>query len=562
MSDGSKRPRLAQPSDANISDAVLRRIAELLLSKASVEKLASIEELADDALAWAAAHGVVMYKVPAVKAQAATVPCTLLPTPFAADLYAQAMDMSPTFHALMDRVTLDIPWIQNTLAVTGRMDVICGRLLEICSRIYGAAGKVPSEDIRLHIMRNDFMLDTQSQGKGFPMKQIELNMIAASFSTHSEDLTEIHRYILTKYLRRLDPALELGTVGPVLAQALPASPNAAGIAAAMAEAHRAYEGRWQATGRPRVVLFVAEASENNEMDHRKLEAALWGHGVVSLRRSLSQLAAHGEALLMRLEAGTPGGTGNALSDGGHARPGRLEPKALVVDGHEVSVAYFRSGYWPAHFTSEACWKARELIEASEAVKCPSAPAQLAGMKKVQQMLCEPEHLRRFLAPEEAERVRRSFAGMSDPSATSEEARRCVEAAKARPDAWVLKPQVEGSGELIFDADIPRVLNSRSAEELAEFILMERVRPPVTPSAVYLTEEGKRAKVVVRESVTEFGIFGAFVANGPEVLQNKAFGHLLRSKAQQTNQGGVFVGNAVVDAPLLVPPEIFWPAACQ
>mmetsp|Transcript_92011 Transcript_92011/g.256336 ORF Transcript_92011/g.256336 Transcript_92011/m.256336 type:complete len:563 (+) Transcript_92011:63-1751(+) len=562
MSDGSKRPRLAQPSDANISDAVLRRIAELLLSKASVEKLASIEELADDALAWAAAHGVVMYKVPAVKAQAATVPCTLLPTPFAADLYAQAMDMSPTFHALMDRVTLDIPWIQNTLAVTGRMDVICGRLLEICSRIYGAAGKVPSEDIRLHIMRNDFMLDTQSQGTGFPMKQIELNMIAASFSTHCEDLTEIHRYILSKYLRRLDPALELCKLGPVLAQALPASPNAAGIAAAMAEAHRAYEGRWQATGRPRVVLFVAEASENNEMDHRKLEAALWGHGVVSLRRSLSQLAVHGEALLVRLGAGTPSRPGNPFSDGGRMGARQLEPKALVIDGHEVSVAYFRSGYWPAHFPSEACWKARELIEVSEAVKCPSVLAQLAGMKKVQQLLCEPENLGRFLAPAEAERLRRSFAGMSDPSATSEEARRCVEAAKARPDAWVLKPQVEGSGELIFDADIPRVLNSRSAEELAEFILMERVRPPVTPSAVYLTEEGKRAKVVVRESVTEFGIFGAFVANGPEVLQNKAFGHLLRSKAQQTNQGGVFVGNAVVDAPLLVPPEIFWPAACQ
>ena len=43
------------------------------------------------------------------------------------------------------------------------------------------------------------------------------------------------------------------------------------------------------------------------------------------------------------------------------------------------MVYFRSGYWPQHFA--AAWHTRQLLERSEAVKCPSAPAQLAGMKK-------------------------------------------------------------------------------------------------------------------------------------------------------------------------------------
>lgn len=559
MAEGAKRPRLDPCLAPAASDAVLRRVAELLLSEARVKQLADLEELVDDALALAAAHGVVMYKHPEAKAQAATVPFTFLPAPFAADLYGQAMDVAPAFHSLMDKISTSIPWIEKALEATGRMDAISGQLLGICSRVYGGDGKDPSEDIRLHIMRNDFMLDAKKDGAGFPMKQIELNMIAASFATHAEDVTEIHRYILSKYLHRLDGSLTPEALAPVLQGVLPTSPSAQGLAAALAEAHQAYAGRWKASDLPRAVLFVAEADENNEMDHRKLEAALFqGHGVISLRRSLRQLAAHRDSLLRDLEAASVSGIGMPATTNSWQTRSR-KPKALIVDGHEVTVAYFRSGYWPGHFPTEACWAVRESVEASEAVKCPSVLAQLAGMKKVQQLLCEAEHLQHFLAPAEAAQLSRTFAAMGDPSGGSEQATRCVQAAMERPEDWVLKPQREGSGELFFGADIPPVLASRSREELAEFILMERVRPPVTPSLVYRAEADKRAEPVVRASVAELGVYGVFVADGSRVLMNKAVGHLLRSKGRHTNQGGVFVGNAVVDAPLLLPPELFWPS---
>ncbi|CAJ1447127.1 unnamed protein product, partial [Effrenium voratum] len=228
-----------------------------------------------------------------------------------------------------------------------------------------------------------------------------------------------------------------------------------------------------------------------------------------------------------------------------------EPKALLVDGYEVAVAYFRSGYWPQHF--EGAWEARRVVELSEAVKCPSAPAQLAGMKKVQELLCQSCELMKFLPEEKAQMVSRTFGQQFDPSCDSPETKQAVQAAMTNPGDWVLKPQVEGSGELYFDEDIPRMLTSRSQDQLAEFILMERVRPPCTPSAVL----GPDGKVVLRSAVAELGIFGAFVAAGSQVKCNKAVGHLLRSKGQQTKQGGVFVGNATVDVPFLVPRDVFW-----
>ena len=44
---------------------------------------------------------------------------------------------------------------------------------------------------------------------------------------------------------------------------------------------------------------------------------------------------------------------------------------FTVDGKEVALFHFRSGYDPSCFTSEACWQARRQIEISRAVKSPS-----------------------------------------------------------------------------------------------------------------------------------------------------------------------------------------------
>jgi len=529
--------------NSELKEALTKKIASILLSEASVKELVAIEDLADDVLAWCVAHGVVMYKQPAAKFQATMVPVTLLPSPIAGDLYNEVMNIASDFHKMMDNIAVDVQWLKEALEKTRQMDETCKGLLQLCEDVYGPGKKDYAADIRLHIMRNDFMLDTRAGASGIAAKQIELNMMAASFSTHCQDLIEAHRYVLMKYLARVDSELTLDVLQPVLGEMLPSSPNAEGIARAMAEAHNAYCRRWTPRGKPRVVLFVSTDDEKNELDHRKLEVALFkNHGVTAIRRSLPTLSTQRETLLESLGP-------------------NLLAKALIVDGHEVSVAYFRSGYWPDHFQPlQACWEARKAIEVSEAAKCPSAPAQLAGMKKVQQMLCTAETLKRFVPSETvSKRLRATFSRQGDPSESSHEAGEITAAAIEEPSAWVMKPQVEGSGELLFGEDIAKTLRSRSKQELAEFILMERVFPAVTPSAVCRMEEGKRAEAVVRRSVSELGIFGTFLADGKRVLLNEAVGHLLRSKGRDTNQGGVFVGNAVVDAPLLVPPEIFWPS---
>ncbi|CAJ1451058.1 unnamed protein product [Effrenium voratum] len=177
-------------------------ISQILLSEEKLTQLTSSRELVDDALAWSVARGIVMYPT-CDKSQASAVPFALLPCPVPEDCFHLAKRLAPDFQLLMDKVSCDLAWLQSALAKTGAIDEICCKLLDICRSVYSSdTGKDPARDIRLHLMRNDFMLDTQKAPSEGAMVQIELNMMSASFATHGQDLTETHRYLLKRLCRR------------------------------------------------------------------------------------------------------------------------------------------------------------------------------------------------------------------------------------------------------------------------------------------------------------------------------------------------------------------------
>ena len=90
------------------------------------------------------------------------------------------------------------------------------------------------------------------------------------------------------------------------------------------------------------------------------------------------------------------------------------------------------------------WAARLKLETSLAIKCPTAAYQLAGMKKVQQVLARSSVLERFVTPEDAWLLRTCFTGLY-PLDGSPEAAAAIAKALARPRDFVLKPQREGGG---------------------------------------------------------------------------------------------------------------------
>ncbi|PVV00654.1 hypothetical protein BB560_004960 [Smittium megazygosporum] len=264
-----------------------------------------------------------------------------------------------------------------------------------------------------------------------------------------------------------------------------------------------------------VVLSVGQKEERNVYDQQWIELMLW-------ERSLDQIMDNGSLVLID----------------GH--------QTLVVDGFNVAVAYFRSSYTPVDFPTEKEWEARLMIEKSFAIKCPTIAFQLVGTKKVQQVLSNPGVVEKYIDdPKSVDQIRSCFIGLY-PLDQSAEGIKAYEDAMSNPDHYALKPQREGGGFNTYGKDIPVLLNSMDTEERKAYILMELINSPIS-SSLFL-RNGAIEKV---NSISELGVYGVLLADGEKILYNQTGGHLLRSKSQGTNEGGVASGFAVLDSPCLI-----------
>ncbi|KAG9149803.1 hypothetical protein Leryth_024594 [Lithospermum erythrorhizon] len=209
------------------------------------------------------------------------------------------------------------------------------------------------------------------------------------------------------------------------------------------------------------------------------------------------------------------------------------------------VVYFRAGYTPNDYPSESEWKARQLMELSSAVKCPSISYHLAGTKKIQQELAKPNVLERFLEnKDDIAKLRRCFAGL-----WSLDDLEIIKDATERPDLYVMKPQREGGGNNIYGDDVRETLlrlQKDGSEEDAAYILMQRIFPTVSPSI--LMREGILHK---DNAVSELGVFSTYLRNKSKVIINSQSGYLMRTKVASSDEGGVAAGFAVLDSIYLV-----------
>jgi len=104
---------------------------------------------------------------------------------------------------------------------------------------------------------------------------------------------------------------------------------------------------------------------------------------------------------------------------------------LESDIVEVAVVYFRHGYDSEQYTCDDHWKARETLEVSQAIKCPSADMQLLTFKKVQEVLCKESIWREFNGSH-IDDIQPFFKGMYGLEDKNEETAAIIEKAKKNP----------------------------------------------------------------------------------------------------------------------------------
>ncbi|KAI0780868.1 glutathione synthase [Trametes elegans] len=480
------------------------------------------------AATYALTHGLV-YLPPAdvqppVPTSAIHAPLALFPSPFPRAQFELAQRLQKTYNTLYARVALDEDFLDRVMGAeqgVGRADKFTGELWRIWKRLRDQG---INQSYHLGLFRSDYLLHKKSEGAPLELKQVEFNTVASSFGALSQNIAQLHRHLLTttEYFNS-SPFLRL--------ENLPPNETISGLAEGLAAAHKAY-GSLNAW-----ILFVVQDGERNVFDQRWLEYELLEkHSIRVIRQTFEQLAEsvtvvpNSRILRLRL-------------------PGRLPRGEESV---EISTVYFRAGYTPNDFPTAKHYETRYLLESSTAIKCPSIPLQLAGGKKVQEILTNPEvhglfFDRRGVETADDAEVRASWMGMWGLDETGG-----VERARERAQHLVLKPQRDGGGNNIYKEDIPPFLDALPAEERAGWIAMELIQ---TPEGLgnYLVRAGSGTEGVVKaEVVSELGIFSWALFGGPKnTIEQKQVGWLLRTKGKESNEGGIAAGFSVLDSVVLV-----------
>uniref|UniRef100_A0A1L8E4X9 Glutathione synthetase n=1 Tax=Nyssomyia neivai TaxID=330878 RepID=A0A1L8E4X9_9DIPT len=459
-------------------------------------------DVIDKAKDWALMHGAAMRSKINFNPDAMQfAPFVLVPSSFPRKEFEKAVNLQTILNELMHKVAHDTDFLRATLANTIQVDEFTGNLFRIYEDILKSCSN--QAVISLGLLRSDYLAHCLS---ACCAKQVEINTIASSFGGISSHMTPMHSYILHE-LNHGDKVKNL-----------PANSALSGLCNGMIEA-------WKVIGKPQAaILFIVENITYNICDQRfhEFEIRKINPAIRVIRKTLTEI--HNEAKL---------GPNNEL----------------LVNGTEVSVIYFRAGYEPGHYPTQAEWDARLLMEQSLAIKCPSIHYHLAGTKKVQQALAKPGILKRFLdSDEKIEAVKEIFTGLYSLDA-NEEGEEAVQRALKNPDRYVLKPQREGGGNNIYGQDIPDALKKMTTTERSAWILMERIFPPISKG--YIIRPGATATPKVSDLVSELGIFGAIIGDKDKIIYNHQVGHMLRTKLATADEGGVAAGSGALDSPYLI-----------
>ncbi|KAK3333306.1 hypothetical protein B0T19DRAFT_122320 [Cercophora scortea] len=487
---------------------------------------------------WSIANGLAVRPPPAVVGPqgdprgifAVNAPVTLFPSPFPRSCFQEAKAIQTAYNELYASISQDADFLEGLVQEVAGGDDFIANLWDVHLRVKGE-GYVQSLDLGL--FRSDYMV--HQDGEALQIKQVEFNTIASSFGGLSAQTSKLHQYLAqTEY-----PLLQ--AAGPHASGLdLPANHSAKGLAAGLADAFTAYGP--STLGHPTCVLFLVQDGERNVFDQRRLEYELQStHGIPVFRLPFSEVLARTSI--------APSSPARQLLYSLPSSPARV---------FEAAVVYLRAGYGPGDYPTPSAWEARHQIERSGAIACPSVLTQLAGMKKVQQVLATPEPsggvptaLRRFVPSEtKAAGLLRTFTNifpMDDTTPAGQAARKMA----TDPEAckkYVMKPQREGGGNNFYRTAIPAHLASIPEAHWGSFILMELITPPPLENIILRNGALEQGGVIC-----ELGVYGTCLwdRKTKAVLHNEESGYLLRTKGDQSEEGGVAAGYGCMDSCSLV-----------
>ena len=474
-------------------------------------------------------------------------PFTLLPSLIKLSEFNKLINTTFIYHKLIDKVSRDSEFLIACIDSAAKADpLFTGKLLELYKKQIKTNNI--NQKIYFGIFRNDFMKNEKTNKWG----QIEFNTIAASFGGLSDKVNALHKYILQRYLGINVEYYQMQRSGPTIDNMdskdnseskveftkpyYKPSPNVINeLADSMCFAAKLVDSK-----KPCIVMIV-QPNEKNSSDQRILEFAIYQRGKVPLiRMTLNEIF-----LYAKLDDSSKNIYVNC------DKTGNIDIR--------ISLFYFRAGYTPNDYITnngDNEWKARELIEFSNAIKCPNIAYHLIGAKLMQTYFADINILTKYLTQNEAKQLMEYFVGLyslDSKVVKQDNIDKILKEAINNYGNYVMKPQREGGGNNIYDDDIPKMIKKLNNNELNGYILMERI----FPETIKTTQIRNMEMFMNIDAIYEMGIYSTLISDGNITDNNDTFrwnrlaGTLLRTKGSKVTEGGVATGYSVLDSICLV-----------
>ncbi|WP_261816947.1 glutathione synthase [Vibrio gallicus] len=477
----------------------------------------------NDIIEWEIMHGVAFRQGDNT---ARHVPFSVAPMSLIGSVYQHLQSVTPLIAKLISNVSEDHDFLQQSLRDMSKADPFFGRLMELHQQAHGDSTKrkQPARQPLL-LMRTDFMDDREHGAK-----VIEFNGIAAGMGPFGQRATELHRFMREQWNQEYTQWLEDSAARPAENRGM--EQLALGIATATKQVREHFATLDSASNEHQpTFLMIVQKDEDNVYDQHLLEVALQARGVRTVRRTFEQL-------------------NSQLSSGKHQR--------LMLEGvGAIDTVYLRAGYqysdyFAPQLDQDICCQTlsqtRLFIEKHYVAMNATISQQLATSKSMQMLLTtmsSKDYARWGLSMEEAQLVKSVLADMKPISAQTIEWFNST----ANKSRWVLKNQGEGGGHCVFGEQISQVLAQLKPEEYDAWALMQRLYPHERDVPTIAVRDGKQT--LVKDLVSEIGLFTAHYQGQPVTDNNGYAGYLIRSKPASENEGGIHSGQGILDSLVLI-----------
>jgi glutathione synthase len=421
---------------------------------------------------------------------------------------------------------MDHDFLVETYKEVIKSDVYVRRMMEMMEVVH-AEGL--HQKIILSVQRADYLSHWNQKAKKIELKQVEVNVGQIGGPGCATKASKLHSRMLEK-LSSMHGGKDLA---PVLKTAsMPENRPRNRMAQALYEA-------WKLFGDPHAVVLLVSETELFPVCHfEQLQFGVFqmedlakadGHQLKVLRMDFVECA---KRLHLDLDEA------NGFS--------------LLLDGHtKVALVHMGYGYMEEHYATEKEWKIRLDMERSTAIISPNVRLQLAGTKKMQQVVSEPGVMEHFFPGEDARlaELRKTFTDLWSLETNDKVTMAVIQEAIKTPKNFVLKANMDAGKGNFFDEEMVEKLRTMPVEERSAYILQEKIMPVEAKNYMLRPFKAPHLETVV----SEMGIYGSFISDCEKgkVLWNTVDGYLLRSKAAHVNQGGISEGSGVIDSLLLV-----------